>query len=324
MKKVKLSLSVLLICLITMNANAQLFNTVRKDSSGLLSQGDHFAPINGIKIHYYVSGKGPICLLPSPGWRPSIEYLKSTLQPLENYFTIVYYDTRMSGESSGPVDTSKYTSKDFMDDMDSLRMYLHQNKIWLIGHSAGGFQALYYGIHHNNNLNGIIILDGMAGKDSMRDKEMMKIVSKRKGLPYYQKGVAVITGTDTTNYSITEASEIILPFYFHDSTKMKEFFNLGVVQMSKKAGDYTTATKFGTEYLFPELKKITVPTRVVVGDDDFICDKVSQADRIAKNISSSSEIVIKNAGHFCWFENPKQFYNDCGAWLKKQGINKQN
>ena|SRR5664279_682762 len=107
-----------------------------------LSKGDHFARINGIQIHYYVSGKGPVCLLPSPGWGPSIGYLKSTLQPLENYFTIVYYDTRMSGESSGPVDTTKYTSKDFMDDMDSLRMYLHQQKVWLIGHSAGGFQVL--------------------------------------------------------------------------------------------------------------------------------------------------------------------------------------
>lgn len=79
-----------------------------------LSKGNHFAKINGIRMHYYVSGKGPVCLLPSPGWGPSIKYLKLTLQPLENYFTIVYYDTRMSGESSGAADTTKYTSKDFL------------------------------------------------------------------------------------------------------------------------------------------------------------------------------------------------------------------
>jgi proline iminopeptidase len=33
-----------------------------------LTPGDHFASINGIKLHYYVKGKGPVCLLPSPGW----------------------------------------------------------------------------------------------------------------------------------------------------------------------------------------------------------------------------------------------------------------
>ena len=93
--------------------------------------------------------------------------------------------------------------------------------------------------------------------------------------------------------------------------------------MSEKARRYTTAAKFDTEYLFPDLKKITVPTLVVVGDDDFICDKVSQADRIARDIPSSTEIVIKDAGHFCWFEQPKQFYNDCEVWLKKQGVEKQ-
>ena len=63
---------------------------------------------------------------------------------------------------------------------------------------------------------------------------------------------------------------------------------------------------------------------MAVGDDDFICDKVSEADRIAKNRSSSTEIVIKDAGHFCWFEQPKQFYHSCGEWLRKQGIKKQN
>jgi proline iminopeptidase len=292
-------------------------------AQNFLDSGDHYAIINGIRIHYFVRGDGPVCLIPSPGWGPSMDYLKSTLYPLEKYFTIVYYDTRMSGKSSGPADTTKYTSKDFIDDMDSLRVYLRQKKIWLIGHSAGGFQILYYGIHHNDKLNGLIVLDGIAGEDSLRSAELMKVVSKRKGLPYYQKGMDIFSGRDTTNYSITKSSQMLFPFYFHDSSKMNEFLQLGVTQMSEKAGIYTTAAKFDTEYLFPDLNKITVPTLVVVGDDDFVCDKVSQADRIAKNINSSSEFVVKNAGHFCWFEQPDQFYHDCEEWLKKQGVKRQ-
>ena len=149
-----------------------------------LNTGDHFALVNGVKLHYYVRGKGPVCLLPSPGWGPSIGYLKSTLQPLENYFTIVYYDTRMSGESGGPADTTKYTSKDFMDDMDSLRDYLRQDKVWVMGHSGGGFQVLNYGIHHSDHLYGIIALDALAAGDSLRIAELTRIVMKRHGQPY--------------------------------------------------------------------------------------------------------------------------------------------
>lgn len=289
-----------------------------------LSKGDHFANINGVRLHYYVSGKGPVCLCPSPGWGPSINYLKLTMQPMENYFTIVYYDTRISGQSSGPADTTKYTSNDFMDDMDGLRNYLQQEKVWIMGHSAGGFQVMYYGIHHNDKLNGMIVLDGAAGRDSLQRAEMMNIVSKRKDLPYYQRGLDLFSGKDTTQYSTKDLLKIIMPFYFHDFNKMKEFLQLNIGEMSEKAGIYTSAANFGTEYLFPDLNKITVPTLVVVGDDDFICDKVSQADRITKNIASADEIVIKNAGHFCWFEQPQQFFHDCSKWLEKQGIKKQN
>ncbi len=59
---------------------------------------------------------------------------------------------------------------------------------------------------------------------------------------------------------------------------------------------------------------------VVVGDDDLFCDKVSQADRIVKNIPSSTEIVVKDAGHFRWVEQPTQFFSECIARLKKQDL----
>lgn len=57
---------------------------------------------------------------------------------------------------------------------------------------------------------------------------------------------------------------------------------------------------------------------VVVGDDDFICDKISQSDRIAKNIPHASEIVIKDAGHFSWIEQPAQFFAALQKWIDNQ------
>jgi hypothetical protein len=46
---------------------------------------------------------------------------------------------------------------------------------------------------------------------------------------------------------------------------------------------------------------------VVVGDDDFICDKISQADRIVKSIPSAHELAIKEAGHFVGSNNLMNF-----------------
>lgn len=287
-------------------------------SQNLLSKGDHFAQINGIRMHYYVSGKGPVCLVPTPGWGPSINYLKNSLTPLEKHFTMVYYDTRISGQSTGPKDPTKYTSKDFMNDMDSLRVYLKQPKIWIIGHSMGGFQVLNYGIHHNRHLNGIVAIAPMAGRDSTYFASFTNMVMKRKGQPYYEKGAGIFLGRDTTNYKNSEVMPYIFPFYFHDVNKMEAFDKLGDPQMSDDAGTFTDQSGFGREYLFPELHKITVPTLIVVGDDDFICDKLSQADRINERIKNSDQITIRNAGHFCWLEEPVQFFEGVEKWLAKQ------
>ncbi|MBE9577217.1 alpha/beta fold hydrolase [Flavobacterium proteolyticum] len=285
-----------------------------------LSTGDHFADVNGIKIHYYVSGKGPVCLVPTPGWGPSINYLKNSLKPFENFFKVVYYDTRISGQSTGPNDPTKYSSLDFMNDMDSLRVYLKQPKVWVMGHSMGGFQVLNYAIHHNENLNGIIALAPLAGRDSIYEKEFTKMVMKRKGEPYFEAGSNIFFRKDTTKNKNSEMMPYIFPFYFHDVSKISEFEKLGDPQMSDKAGEYTDASFFGTEYLFPQLYKIKVPTLIVVGDDDFVCDKVSQADRIHERITNSEIIVIKDAGHFSWVEQPKQFFMDIEKWLKKQNL----
>ncbi len=289
-----------------------------------LSQGDHFADINGIKMHYYVKGKGPVCLVPTPGWGPSINYLKNSLTPLERYFTMVYYDTRVSGQSSGPEDPSKYTSQDFMNDMDSLRMYLQQSKIWIIGHSMGGFQVLNYGIHHSDKLNGIIALSPKVNSDSLWYSHFTEIIMKRKGQPYFEKGANIFLGKDTTYYKNSELMGYIFPFYFHDVNKIAEFQKLGDPGMSDKAGELTDKAGLGREDLLPSLYKIKVPTLVVVGDDDFICDQASQADRIVQNIANSVEIVIKDAGHFSWIEQPGQFFSEVEKWLKSQLTLAQN
>ncbi len=283
-----------------------------------LSAGEHFADINGIKIHYYVGGQGPVCLFPSPGWGPSIDGYMKSLKPFEKYFTMVWYDTRCSGKSTGPADSTQFTSQDFLNEMDSLRTYLKQKKVWIAGHSSGGFQVLNYGIQHSDKLNGIIALSAIAGRDSFYFQESQKVAERRKGKPYFEKGYAVYLGTDTTHYSSSETMKLIFPFYFHNEKNIPKFLALSGGELSEKVEKSTAISKFGSENLFPDLKKIIVPTLVLVGDDDFICDKISQSDRIAKNIPHASEIVIKDAGHFSWIEQPAQFFASLQKWIDNQ------
>lgn len=286
-----------------------------------LSAGEHYARVNGVTLHYYVAGKGPVCLVPSPGWGFPVGYLYESLRPFKRYFTMVFYDTRISGKSTGPDDPAKYTSRDFMNDMDSLRVYLKQPKVWLLGHSDGGFQVLNYGVLHNDKLNGIIAVDARAGFDSLYIAEFTRNLEQRRHLA--PDLVDYLIGKGQKSFTIHEAMKAGMPFYFHDTSKVRLMPHRIDTALSQKAWDYTSAAGFGSENLFPELHQITVPVLVIVGDDDFICPKTSQADRITKEITSSSEVVIKDAGHLPFIEQPGQFFRECEKWLQKHGVEKK-
>jgi pimeloyl-ACP methyl ester carboxylesterase len=52
--------------------------------------GGQTVEIGGVRLWYRVSGRGPVCLLPTPGWGPSSELYFLSLGPLEDLFTVVY------------------------------------------------------------------------------------------------------------------------------------------------------------------------------------------------------------------------------------------
>ena len=74
-----------------------------------LQNGEFTAKLNGLKLWYKVSGQGPVCLMPAPGWGPSSDLYFRTLKSLEKTFTIVYLDTRGTGRSERAKSATEYT-----------------------------------------------------------------------------------------------------------------------------------------------------------------------------------------------------------------------
>ena len=107
----------------------------------LLENGEFTARLNGLELWYKVSGAGPVCLFPAPGWGPSSDLYLRTLNPLENLFTIVYLDTRGSGRSQQPPQRMDYKYGQFSADLEALRLHLGQKQVWVMGHSMGGWRC---------------------------------------------------------------------------------------------------------------------------------------------------------------------------------------
>src|SRR5271157_4802804 len=107
-----------------------------------LRAGDRHAEVNGVSFSYSVIGTGPLLVIQAPGWGIGSSYLRGGLSPLAEHFTLLFYDTRGSGQSGRPADAKQMSTSDMVDDLEQLRHYWGLDSMALMGHSHGGAIAL--------------------------------------------------------------------------------------------------------------------------------------------------------------------------------------
>ncbi len=295
---------------------------MKKEIKQRLTLGEHFAEINNVRIHYYVAGCGPVMMIPSPGWGPSVNYIMP-IPIFEKYFKVIYFDTRLSGKSTGPKDPQEYSLNKLVSDIEALRIYLGQEKIFLAGHSGGGHQVLEYAIQHNEKVAGLITIDAIAATDEMRSAELSSRIAKKKNEnfyiqnpEYYERASAFMLGKPLEDPPTTLAGIIdtMGAFYFFKPEMAEGIFKQ--MDLNDKVFEYTSANGFQGKNLLPQLSGITSPTLIIVGADDFICDPISQAARIHNRIKGSKLEIISESGHLPWVEQPAVFSSACEDWIK--------
>ena len=75
---------------------------------------------------------------------------------------------------------------------------------------------------------------------------------------------------------------------------------------------------FTTFDLRPELPRITAPTLVITGENDFICGPVC-AREIADGIDGAEIVLLADCGHFVFVEQPLAFADELTRFLAGSG-----
>ena len=289
----------------------------RKENT--LLQGEHRAKLNGLELWYQVSGKGPVCIFPTAGWGPSSDLYIASMKPLEEQFTIVYLDTRGTGRSEQPKTLEEYKWKHFSDDIDALRRHLGVKKIWLIGHSMGGVMVLHYALEYPNQVEGLLILDSLAAEDESRNKELEVRWQALAEHPPFRPIVEELSKVDEskeTEEEFIENAHKMMPLCFSTMNAFekayatfKKGFDSTTLSYHADRGQWEARSPFT---LVERLHQIISPTLVVVGTNDFVCS-VKEAQRLHLSLPNSKLVVIENAGHFPWIEQPDEFF----FWVRK-------
>lgn len=279
-----------------------------------------FTSRDGRKLTYRKLGHGPVLVCHPGGPGFSSTYF-GDLAALWEQFTLVMLNPRGTGGSARPTDRRAYQIDDYLSDLEDLRHHLGLERMLLLGHSHGGIVAMAYAAAYPGRVRRLVLSSSLARFGPQQDKAMRLGMDKRLSQPWASDAIAALEEEQAGNFSTDEElSPIVfreLPLYFAHYGPAEA----GYLDTLKSESINADALKlfndeiFNTFDLRERLAAVTAQTLVITGDEDFICGPVC-AEEICGAISGSRMVIVGDAGHQVFVEQPQAFHDEVAGFLE--------
>ena len=279
-----------------------------------------FTTTDGRKLTYRRMGSGPVLVCHPGGPGFSSSYF-ADLAGLWEKFTLVMLNPRGTGGSDRPSDSRAYQIDDYVSDVEALRAHLGQEHLLMLGHSHGSVVAEAYAAEHPARVQRLVLASALARFGPEQEAAMREGMEKRSGQPWYPDAVAALEEEQEAKFtSDQELADIFFrefPLYFarygeaeagYADTLRSETINADALLLFNRE-------IFNTFDLRDRLSRITAPTLVITGEDDFICGPVCAAE-IAAAIPGAHEVIVGDSGHMVFVEQPEAFHNEVADFLE--------
>ena len=217
-------------------------------------------------------------------WADQIDAFRSS-------YCVISPDLRGFGSSDGGDEIVRM--KDFASDLQALLEVLDvRAPVHLCGLSMGGYIAFQFAKYFGERLKSLILCDTKAAADSAEAKQ---------------------TRYDTAERVLKDGSDFLaeaMPQKLFSPKTFQSFPNIvrstqNVIRRTDPRS-IAAASRGMAERpdMTSELSHLSVPTLVIVGEDDAITP-VNQMDDMASRIPSAKFVKVANAGHMAPLENPE-------------------
>ena len=209
--------------------------------------------------------------------------------PLAGKAAVLTYDARGHGASAKPA--GPYTVEQFADDLADLMDHVGWKDANVAGCSMGGCVALAFGIRHPSRANGLGLIDTTAWYGA----EAPKAWGERADAAV-SKGLASLADFQLTRW-FSDA------FRTEGGPVVKRA--LSVFLANDIQAYASTCRMLGAANMTADLGRISAPTRIVVGEEDYAAT-VAMAETMKAGIKGSSLLVLAKARHLTPLEVPEK------------------
>jgi non-heme chloroperoxidase len=265
---------------------------------------------DGTEIFYKDWGSGkPVVFchgwpLTGDAWNPQMMFL------LQHGYRVIAHDRRGHGRSSQP--NSGHEMDTYSDDLEAVLAALDVKDAMLVGHSTGGGEvARYIGRHGTKRVSKAVLIGAVP-------PIMIKSDSNPGGLP---KSVFDDIRAGTMYHRSQFFKDLAVPFYGFNRPNAKieqglidEFWFQGLEGAVNAL--YECIKVFSETDFTEDLKKITIPTMFIHGDDDQIVPIQDAAILANKLVKGSILNVYQGAPHGLCSTMPEKVNGDLLKFLQ--------
>jgi proline iminopeptidase len=292
--------------------------------SALLPRIDGFVDACGAIVYYETVGRGRPLMVLHGGPGATHGYFLPYLLPLAKHHRLVFMDERGSGRSERLTDPKGYTLDNMACDADALRSALNLGPIDVLGHSFGGILAQAYAIRYPTTVRRLI-LAGTGSSAARIDadfkliKESLDPALRAQIDALERKGIIGADGAQLPEYRKL-ADEAEAPYEYVGRPPQWDDHGdaLGwdvLREMWVTRSDFHIDGNLAGFDLVPDLRKLSVPTLIIVGDHDLVSAATVQETHAA--LRNSRVIVLAHSGHESFVEQGPTFLREVASFLDK-------
>ena len=253
-----------------------------------------------------------------------------TLKPLEEKFTMVYYDSRGTGKSETPKKIEDYAPANSVKEIELLREKLGAKKIWLFGHSDQSAIALQYAVEYPNNVSGII-LSGTSYTGSQNESIERRRISENKRIKestWFAKVIEdwdyMIENNTTFDKNGNDISTARTKWWTYDEETAQKVIpivkEITKVGRRKPIGNnyYQETPEERQKYLEFQKKFKDLKTKILIINGKYDTNNLPEfATELHFRLQNSKLVFIDKAGHFPWIEQSEQSFTEIKKWLRE-------
>ena len=251
------------------------------------------ANVNGIKLFYEDTGSGAKTLLFVHGFPLGWKLWEGQIEALKDRYRIIAPDLRGYAGSEGPNDIESYSLEQYADDLCALLEEIGVDKVVYVGLSMGGYMAFPFLAKCGDKVEALVLADTRAEADppeAVEKRTTQQEMVRNEGSAGLVEALPKALLSQTTWDQKPDVVERARGLMEQPDTAW-----LGSLQAMKTRPDSSD-----------QLTSITVPTLVIVGEDDGITPP-DAARKLHEHIGGSRLVVIPEAGHLSNLESPEAF-----------------